>query len=92
MALRSRAWNIVLILLLIGMAFAQAATLNESHSSNHADHCCPVCHAGHISVLQVVDGFAFVPPTLLCWHEPVAVGARLIELQIVLDHSRGPPA
>ena len=36
MALRHRAWNIVLILFLIGTAFAQAATLNESHSSNAA--------------------------------------------------------
>jgi hypothetical protein len=92
MALWRRSWNVILILLLIGTAFAQAATLDESHSSNHADHCCPVCHAGHLSVLQPVDRAAVAPLTLLCWHKPVVQDARLVESQSVLDHSRGPPA
>jgi len=92
MAFRRHPWNALLILLLIGTAFAQAAALDPSHSSNHASHCCPVCHAGHLSVLHAVDGIAFVPLALLCWHEPVIQSARAIDPLAVLDHTRAPPA
>jgi len=69
MVLRRRWCAIVLLLAIAATASAQIAASVSTHSQDHASHCCAVCHAGHVSVLQPADYFGFVPPTQLCWHQ-----------------------
>ena len=82
----------LILLLLIGIATSQTASLVSSHSQDHASHCCGVCHAGHVSVLQPADHFRFLPLTQLCWHQPLEIVERVLESAVVLALSRAPPA
>jgi hypothetical protein len=56
---------ILILLLAIGIPFAQAETLGAAHSLSHSSHCCGVCHTGHLSILQVTSEVGFLPLTLL---------------------------
>ena len=90
--MRRQPWKAILVALLVIMtSVAQTASLASTHSDNHASHCCGVCHAGHVSVLQAVDHFSFVPLTFLCWHQPHELATRALRPLPILNLSRAPP-
>jgi hypothetical protein len=89
-----RRWSTIFVLLLVAAtAAAHTESLASSHSENHASHCCGVCHAGHLSILQAVAHFSVIAPlSVLSWYRPDRQLARAIESQLILDLSRAPPA
>jgi hypothetical protein len=87
----------MLLLLFVLACFAglQTATAVDLHSHEHAgphQHCCSVCHAGHLPALQTAGGCPLAPPTALEWR---GCGAdTLIAAYDLADFhpSRAPPS
>jgi hypothetical protein len=93
MEVRPHPWRAILILLVVaGTLCSQTASIGGHHSHGHVSHCCGVCHVGHLSLLQAVEHFGFIPPSLLCWHRPAEQPSAVLEAGLVLDLSRAPPA
>jgi hypothetical protein len=85
-------WKSLLVLvLLIGVAGLQIAGSFESHDHGRA-HCCAVCHAGHMPLLQPAGAVALSALSLFEWRlwrdDAPAVRDRLT----ALNPSRAPPA
>lgn len=83
---------ILVLLLAVGIPCSQFAALAESHSPNHSSHCCGICHAGHLTVLQAAERFGFLPSTCLSWYRPAEEVSRAVDLSVDAGHSRAPPA
>jgi len=82
----------LILLVLVGTVSSQTASLSSQHSHERVSHCCGVCHAGHLSLLQAAECFAFIPPALLAWHRPAQQATVALEPRLILDLSRAPPA
>ena len=56
------------------------------------DHCCEFCHVGHVPVLKPSGGIEYsAPPAAVAWLHAECSSQRL-ELLLINEHSRAPPA
>jgi len=83
---------VLILLLAIGIPFAQTTTLAAAHSFDHSSHCCGICHTGHLSILQAIDHFRFLPLAVLSWYLTPDSPAGAPESAVVAGQSRAPPA
>ncbi len=90
---RKSAWQVCIILLVLCATMSlQGASLTTHNHSQASDHCCGVCHAGHLVMLATV---AIVPsgaPTNAEWFTPASSSAETLEPLIAAGLSRAPPA
>lgn len=81
------------LLLFCAVLFAQLVAYAPGHSDNHADHCCGVCHASHVSLLTAAAVVQFAPPSVRAFWR-----LRSDELPSIGERSasslktRGPPS
>ena len=58
----------LIFLLLLAVLVSQAVAFAPGHSDEHAQHCCPVCHASHAPLLTAMPFLALAPPAVrTCW-------------------------
>jgi hypothetical protein len=90
---RSRAFRPIAILLLIaGMVTLQAASLLSDHSTDHATHCCGVCHFSHVAMAGSAQALSVLVPVVTARHIPVEESFDYRETLTAAGHSRAPPA
>jgi hypothetical protein len=90
---RSRAFRPIAILLLIaGMVSLQAASLLSGHSTDHATHCCGICHVSHVAMVTAAQTLSVLAPIVSAWHIPVEESLDYRETLTTAGHSRAPPA
>jgi hypothetical protein len=84
---------LVLILLACfgGLQTVSAVTVH-SHNHGNGDHCCAICHAGHLPAAQAPVALNAAPSVVTewrSWHEEAVVPG---DRSPILDFSRAPPA
>ena len=83
----------LILLLLCGIVFAQAAALaSQFDQHGPSDHCCLLCHLGPLALLPPSIPVALAPAAPAGWRaaSPVAELAR--EMPLAASSSRAPPA
>ena len=81
------------IVLLLAVLVSQMVAFAPGHSDDHADHCCPVCHASHTPVLTAVPVSHFGPPSVQAyWRVTPDAAPSLVEKRNSGDCTRGPPS
>jgi len=78
-------------LLLAGILVYQFGAFDPTHDSNHARHCCPACHAGHIFATAELAAVTVIPPAEKHWYVPAETAQRTAEPAIIAGCSRAPP-
>src|SRR5579864_1245674 len=83
----------LVLLLAAGTLSSQAASLEVAHSHRGVpSHCCSVCHAGHLPLVETVRACGVLPPARLDWFvSPNKSGSERDPL-VVLGYSRAPPS
>ena len=86
---------VLLFFVLLCFAGLQTATAIDLHPHQHAgphQHCCGICHAGHLPALQAAAACPLAPPTALesrgAAPEAASLGDSLADFHL----SRAPPA
>ena len=95
MANRANLWSSVLVaLVLISFVGLQTASVVVDHHHEHSGsdtHCCPVCHAGHLPVLQTAPEVHIAPLAIVEWHGPQTPQLLQSACLPALNSSRAPP-
>ncbi len=92
---RGGARTILVLLVLFAFVSLQTAAAIIQHPHNHTknhSHCCAVCHAGHLGVLQAGVGPGLAPPTAPESRLRPRVYHAPFEYLLVPSPSRAPPA
>jgi hypothetical protein len=88
----SRGLQKALLIALLLTCFVGLQTVSATHEHKDADHCCPICNAGHLPVGPAVAMVQFAPPAEVNWQGVREPDCRPIEHFTTLRSSRGPPA
>jgi hypothetical protein len=70
----------------------QLSAFDPTHDENHARHCCPACHAGHMLATAELAIITQIPPVEARWYAPVEASESAAERALVAGSSRAPPA
>jgi hypothetical protein len=79
-----------LLVCFAGLQTASVAHWDDDAGCSH-DHCCPVCHAGHLPVLVVAIGVVLAPPAVLNCPRTRDVAGITVSHAAVLRPPRAPP-
>jgi len=81
------------ILLLLAVLVTQVFASAPGHSDDHAQHCCPVCHASHAPLLSAAPILAFTPPSIRTyWRTAAANLPSVVDPWMAGPCTRGPPS
>ena len=85
--------KLVLVLLIAyGTLSSQGAWVTPGHTHRSGpEHCCGVCHAGHLPLVEPVNAFSVLPPARRDWFHSSEKRQRQQDALIVLGQSRAPP-
>ena len=91
---RNYAAKTVLVLLIAyGMVASQAAWLTPAHSHRgEAEHCCGICHAGHIQLVEPAAVVQVLAPARIDWLQSPEESQQQPDALVVLRQSRAPPS
>jgi hypothetical protein len=81
-----------LAVLLIGVLLLQIGEFDPTHGDNHARHCCPACHAGHIFATAKLAVVPIAPPTEAHRHAAEEAFQKPADPAVIAGLSRAPPA
>ena len=92
--LRSYLGKLALVFLIgYGLLASQGAWVSAGHGHHRgAEHCCAVCHAGHLPLVEAVSTFNFQKPYHAGWFHFIEERQQQQDAWIVLGQSRAPPA
>jgi hypothetical protein len=79
-------------LILAAVLLFQFAAYDPSHGDDHARHCCPACHAGHITATAETATVVVVPPAETRGYVASEEVQLAPEAALVAGCSRAPPA
>jgi hypothetical protein len=95
MALWFRFWRAGFILLVLcGTLTHEAIGASDDHRQDRESaptHCCVICHAGHMAVLQTAIAVAVNGPAITGWCAALPVFAEVREPLVIFKAPRGPP-
>jgi hypothetical protein len=91
---RAYVGKLVLVLLIAyGTLSSQGASVSPGHThSSRPAHCCGVCHAGHLPLIEPANSFRVLPPARGDWFQSSEKRNRQQDALIVLGQSRAPPS
>jgi hypothetical protein len=76
-----------------GTLASQAAWITPSHTHESSpEHCCAICHAGHLLLVEPVAATAILPPSAIAWFRPAAECPHQQDAPVFPSHSRAPPS
>jgi hypothetical protein len=85
--------RVTVLLLACLMLMGQSLALASQEESHHAaDHCCLLCHAGPLPILQTTATATVTPVFLVAWLAPVPDFEPAHQVLSSASSSRGPPA
>ena len=85
--------RVTVLLLACLMLMGQSLALASQEESHHAaDHCCLLCHAGPLPILQTTATATVTPVFLVAWLAPVPNFEPAHQVLLSASSSRGPPA
>jgi hypothetical protein len=86
--------KLVLVLLIAyGTLSSQGAWVTHSHTHRGGpEHCCGVCHAGHLPLVEPAGSFSVLPPARTDWFQFPEERRRQQDALVVLRQSRAPPS
>src|SRR5208337_3020852 len=83
----------LIAILLLGFVGLQTASVVHPHNDGGSHtHCCPVCHAGHLPMLQAIGAMPIAAPVLGEWRATPQDTLCFGENPSVFNSSRAPPA
>ncbi len=81
------------LLLLCSVLCAQSASFASEHSHPHSSqHCCSLCHAGPLPLIQAATASAFAPALSMAWLEWSSGLDAPHQVLLAAGYSRAPPA
>jgi hypothetical protein len=84
---------LLVLLLLCAVVGAQAASLASEHFHQHASqHCCGLCHAGPLPLIQPSVTAAFSPLLSMTWIKWSGGLSAPHQVLLAAGYSRAPPA
>jgi hypothetical protein len=85
--------KLVLVLLIAcGTLCSQEASVTPGHTHRSGpEHCCGVCHAGHLPLIEPASSFSVLPPARGDWFQSSEKRHRQQDALIVFGQSRAPP-
>jgi len=83
--------SLAILLLIAGTLSLQAASLASDHSSDHATHCCSVCHLAHLALTNPAQGLSVSAPWIAGWEIRIEKSPDCAEAPIATGQSRAPP-
>ena len=85
--------KLVLVLLIAyGTLCSQETSVTPGHTHRSGpEHCCGVCHAGHLPLIEPARSFSVLPPVHGDWFQSSEKRHRQQDALIVLGQSRAPP-
>jgi len=84
---------VVVLLIAYGTVSSQAAWLTPEHSHRgEAEHCCGICHAGHLQLVEPAAVIHVLAPARIEWLHPFEESQRQPDALVVLSQSRAPPS
>jgi hypothetical protein len=84
--------SLAILLLIAGTLSLQAASLSSDHSSDHAAHCCGVCHLAHLVLTNPVQSLSVAAPLIAGWDVSIEKSPDCTEALVAMGQSRAPPA
>jgi len=92
-SVRTYVGKLVLVLLIAyGTLASQGAWVTPGHTHpSGPEHCCGVCHAGHLPLVQPVNSLSIIPSVRRDWFRSIEEHHRQQDALIVLRQSRAPP-
>lgn len=91
---RTYAAKLVLVLLIAyGTVSSQAAWLTPEHSHRgEPEHCCGICHAGHLQLVEPSAVIQVLEPARVEWLQSFEESQHQPDALVVLSQSRAPPS
>jgi len=91
---RTYAAKLVLVLLIAyGTIASQAAWLTPEHShSGEPEHCCGICHAGHLQLVEPAAVIHVLAPARVDWLHSFEESQHQPDALVVPSQSRAPPS
>lgn len=84
---------LLVLLLLCAVVCAQSVSLASEHFHQHSSqHCCGLCHAGPLPLIQPSVAAAFAPVLSVAWMEWSADLDTPHQVLLAAGYSRAPPA
>jgi hypothetical protein len=78
-------------LLICAVLSAQTASFAIDHHSHSSQHCCRLCHAGPLSLVQPAASSAVAPSLSVVWLESASGLDSLHTVSLAAGGSRAPP-
>ncbi|HZT34238.1 MAG TPA: hypothetical protein VFA33_30380 [Bryobacteraceae bacterium] len=89
----AKVWQVYLILLILCATVSlQGASLAAHEHTRASDHCCAVCHAGHLAMVRPVTSFQCSASTEVEWFTPRPQVQEFPDPLVSVWLSRAPPA
>ena len=91
---RTYAAKLVLVLLIAyGTIASQAAWLTPEHSHpGEPEHCCGICHAGHLQLVEPAAVIHVLAPARVDWLQSFEESQHQPDTLVVPSQSRAPPS
>jgi len=91
---RSYAAKLVLVLLIAyGVVSSQAAWLTPEHSHRgEPEHCCGICHAGHLQLVEPAAVIQVLAPARIEWLQSFEESLHQPGALVIASRSRAPPS
>jgi hypothetical protein len=84
-------WALAILLLVAGVFTVQASSLLPDHSSDHASHCCAVCHLAHLPLVKPAQVLSVLAPALTAWFVLIEEAPNSREFLVSDTQPRAPP-
>jgi hypothetical protein len=82
----------LLALVVAGVLLFQFGAYDPGHDDDHGRHCCPACHAGHITATAETAVVVVIPPNEAHRYVPFETIQLAPEAAMIAGCSRAPPA
>lgn len=91
---RKYAAKLVLVLLIAcGTVSSQAAWLTPEHAHRgEPEHCCGICHAGHLQLVEPAAVLQVLVPARIEWLQSFEQSQHQPDALVVPSRSRAPPS
>ena len=84
---------VLVLLIAYGTVSSQAAWLTPEHSHpGEPEHCCGICHAGHLQLVEAAAVIQVLEPARVEWLQSFEESQHEPDALVVSGQSRAPPS
>jgi hypothetical protein len=84
---------LLMVLISYGILSSQVVWLTPEHAhAGGPEHCCGICHAGHLPLVEPVAAIRILVPSRIDWFRSSEECPGQLDALVVLSHSRAPPS